>query len=268
MIATNAELAGGGDYTLLILNAGTLSIGANNGICTNASLTMAASGGATFDLNGFNQSLIGLTDGATFAELITNSSSTLSALTLNLAAGSTYSGVLAGKVALVDNGPANLYLAGTNSYTGNTTVNSGILEIAQPTLAASSTVTVAGGGAVLQLDFTVTNTVAGLVLNGVNQAPGIYSATTSSPYLAGSGSLQVAVPVATNRTNITVTVTGGNLTLSWPTDHIGWTLQAQTNSLSTGLGGTWVDVPNSATVNTVTYPINAANGAVFYRLKL
>lgn len=67
-------------------------------------------------------------------------------------------------------------------------------------------------------------------------------------------------------TNIVFSVTGGNLTLSWPSDHTGWQLQAQTNSLAVGLSTNWSNVPNSTNVNQVTIPINLTNGGVFYRL--
>jgi hypothetical protein len=77
----------------------------------------------------------------------------------------------------------------------------------------------------------------------------------------------VASIVNTNPTNIVTSVSGGNLTLSWPTDHTGFTLQSQTNSLSVGLATNWVNVAGSTTTNQVVIPINAANGAVFYRLK-
>ncbi len=68
-------------------------------------------------------------------------------------------------------------------------------------------------------------------------------------------------------TNILFSVTGGNqLTLSWPADHTGWRLQAQTNSLSVGINTNWSTVPNSTNVNQVTIPMNLTNGSVFYRL--
>jgi autotransporter-associated beta strand protein len=259
------RFSGGGSYTGFVLNQGMTSIGADNGLCPDAALTVGASGDSTFDLNGFNQTLTGLTDGATYQELVTNSAANLSTLTLNLAASGTYSGVIGGKVALVQNGAGILLLAGTNTYTGNTTVNGGTLELAQPALAKNSTVTVANG-AFLQLDFAVTNQVAGLVLNGVSQPLGVYNNVTSPSFITGSGSLEVAVAVATNPTNLTATVSGGNLILSWPADHTGWHLQVQTNSLASGLGTNWVDVPNTDSVNAVTNAVNAANGSVFYRM--
>jgi hypothetical protein len=56
------------------------------------------------------------------------------------------------------------------------------------------------------------------------------------------------------------------MTLSWPTDHLGWHLQAQTNSLSAGLGTNWITIPGSDTVTSTNIVINPANGAVLYRM--
>jgi autotransporter-associated beta strand protein len=260
------RFSGGGDYTSFILNQGTVSLGANNGLCPNTALQLSASGASVFDLNGFSQTLTGLNDGAANSKLVTNSTATLSTLTMNLPAGSSFSGVIAGNVALVENGSANLWLSGTNAYTGNTTINGGTLELAVASLAANSTITVASGAG-LQLDFSVTNTVAGLVLNGVTQAPGVYSAATSSPYIAGSGSLLVAAAVNPNPPPILTTFDGTHLGLSWPT-NVGWILQSQTNTLSVGLSTNWVDVTGSAALTGVTNAVNPANGSVFYRLRL
>ena len=82
-----------------------------------------------------------------------------------------------------------------------------------------------------------------------------------------NGVLSVVLGVATNPTNITATVSGNHLTLSWPADHLGWTLQAQTNSITTGLTTNWVDVAGSAASNTNVMTINPANPTVFYRLR-
>jgi 4-phytase/acid phosphatase len=68
-----------------------------------------------------------------------------------------------------------------------------------------------------------------------------------------------------NPTNITASVSSNTLTIAWPADHIGWILQAQTNGLSTGQ---WFDLPGSDVVNAVVTPMNLANAAVFYRLRM
>jgi hypothetical protein len=43
-------------------------------------------------------------------------------------------------------------------------------------------------------------------------------------------------------------------------------LEAQTNSLSVGLGTNWGTVPGSAATNHVVVPLDQSNGSVFYRL--
>jgi autotransporter-associated beta strand protein len=168
---------------------------------------------------------------------------------------------------LIKQNSGTLNLTGANTYTGNTIINGGTLELAQPTLAENSTVTVASG-AVLQLDFSVTNAITNLVLNGASQAPGIYNSTTGSPYITGVGSLQVVVPVtiATNPTNITFSITGGNtLNLSWPADHLGWLVQS--NSVNLAVPADWYDISNTATGTSYSITINPAKTNVFYRLR-
>jgi len=61
-------------------------------------------------------------------------------------------------------------------------------------------------------------------------------------------------------------VSSNQIQLSWPSDHLGWRLQIQTNDLSTGLSTNWITVPNSTNVLTATIPITDANGSVFLRL--
>ena len=87
--------------------------------------------------------------------------------------------------------------------------------------------------------------------------------------LAVDGTIQVLTAtggVNTNATNITSIVTGTQLVLSWPTDHIGWHLQAQTNAIGIGLTTNWTSLPSTSTVNSYTNVIDASKGAVFYRM--
>jgi fibronectin-binding autotransporter adhesin len=86
---------------------------------------------------------------------------------------------------------------------------------------------------------------------------------------AVNGTITVAsatLLVNTTPTNITFVINGSNLEISWPADHVGWRLQVQTNPITVGLQSNWFDVPGSASVNSVTNPINPANGSVFYRM--
>jgi hypothetical protein len=59
---------------------------------------------------------------------------------------------------------------------------------------------------------------------------------------------------------------GGQLELAWPLDHLGWFLQIQTNTPSTGLSTNWTILPGSAATNQYFLPLNAANANVFLRL--
>ena len=89
-------------------------------------------------------------------------------------------------------------------------------------------------------------------------------------YLEVDGSIKVWQATAPWSTNLNFSLAGNALTLSWPNDHIGWTLQVQTNALTTGLKGNWVDVPNSTTVGTNVITVSSATNApaVFYRMML
>ncbi len=159
-----------------------------------------------------------------------------------------------------------LNLQGANNYNGNTTVSSGTLELAQATIHASSTVTVATG-AVLQLDFAGANTVNTVVLGGVTYtASGTYNNANHAPFITGTGSLVIPSTLPSYGTNLSYTVSGSTLAISWPATHLGWELAAQTNTLSTGLGNNWVTNTGTAGVTSTNLTINPANGAVFYKL--
>ena len=69
-------------------------------------------------------------------------------------------------------------------------------------------------------------------------------------------------------TNLTMSANGNQLSLSWPADHLGWRLQVQTNSLSTGLGTNWVDIPGSTSITSTNIAVDPSAPTVFYRLKL
>ncbi len=76
-----------------------------------------------------------------------------------------------------------------------------------------------------------------------------------------------AAPLPSNlATNLVSSFDGTQLLLSWPSSHLGWRLQIQTNDVSAGLSTNWSTVPNSTTVNSVVVPVDNLNGSVFLRL--
>jgi hypothetical protein len=90
--------------------------------------------------------------------------------------------------------------------------------------------------------------------------------TSENGYCGYSEIALLGVPtlvIATNSTNLMFQATDSNLALSWPSDHIGWRLQAQTNK---GLGTNWFDVVGSTITNQWVMPISPVDGGVFYRL--
>ena len=105
---------------------------------------------------------------------------------------------------------------------------------------------------------------SGLVTANLAGTTTITATTLDGSYVANS------VITVTNLTSSPVLMWAQNgntnLVLSWPADHRGWLLQAQTNTLSAGLGTNWVNLPGSAAVAGWTNAINPANGSVFYRL--
>ena len=72
--------------------------------------------------------------------------------------------------------------------------------------------------------------------------------------------------VPATATKLSCSVSNKTLTLSWPSNYLGWVLQAQTNSLTTGLTTNWVVIPGSAAVTTTNVPLGGTNPSVFYRL--
>ena len=122
----------------------------------------------------------------------------------------------------------------------------------------------------------VTGLTNSLPLNAtltVNNVPATWNGgqlevTVANAYGTNSAfvTLSVVNPVNPNPTNIVATITNGLLYLSWPGDHTGWQLQAQTNSVSKGIGNNWVNYNPSTGTNLVVIPINLTNGTVFYRL--
>lgn len=170
--------------------------------------------------------------------------------------------------ALTMAGNGTLALSGANTYTGNTTIQGGTMELAQnvATLANGSTVHIASGAYLKLDDSTVTNVVTALVLNGSTNAPGVYGSANSSGYIIGAGHLQVLTGPAgpTGPASLTNSFSGNSLNLSWPSGQ-GWRLQMQTNSLSKGLGTNWIYMTDGS-INSTNIPVDPSKAAVFYRL--
>jgi autotransporter-associated beta strand protein len=110
------------------------------------------------------------------------------------------------------------------------------------------------------------NTISGNGSLATGQLPAGVNGTILTNTVNKTIDLLVSPSVSTNAVTLTNLVSGGNLNLSWPTDHTGWRLEVQTNSLTTGLSTNWFTWPDSTNVNAVSIPITAINPTVFFRL--
>jgi len=82
--------------------------------------------------------------------------------------------------------------------------------------------------------------------------------------LTTGGSISITGTVSGGAPVISVSSSGGNLTLSWDTGTFpGYTVQAQTNTASAGLGTNWIDTGSGSPL---TIPISRSNSSVLFRL--
>jgi autotransporter-associated beta strand protein len=128
------DTSGAGNLTILQQGEGIVRLVADNGMQPGIEFRMAVSNPGVFDLNGNDQSLGQLKRWAGFAATVTNSSADASTLTIQSTADHTFSGVIengsgGGTISLVKSGPHTLTLSGANTYTGNTAVSGGTLNV-------------------------------------------------------------------------------------------------------------------------------------------
>ena len=225
---------GGNDWALMRINFnGYLLLGGENFLPADSDIQFGwhqqDSSGGTLDLNGFDQTVASISVTPFFADKAGNQNITGGGtLTINQSIDTEYQGrITDGATAthLVKDGVGTLTLnnlSGTpSSYTGDTTVNAGTLSIANvDSLADTSDVHLATG-AVLDLNFSGTDTINQLFIDGVNQALGTWGAIGSgadheTALITGSGILNL-VPVndevSTNE-DTALNVSPGNDTLT------------------------------------------------------
>jgi autotransporter-associated beta strand protein len=151
------------------ITRGTLFMGAANSLPAASVLDVHWSNAnntdyAALDLCGFDQTVGGLQNSGfsgNFA-VVTNSSATLATLVVNQTSTTVFSGLLAGKFALVKSGSGSLSLTNRNVYSGSTTVSGGTLRLGVNGAIPSASKVVLSGGA---LDVSgTTNTVASLTV--------------------------------------------------------------------------------------------------------
>jgi autotransporter-associated beta strand protein len=201
--ATITEISGINTYggnTQLIAGVTRLG-GGDNRLPTGTILQFGGSGAnAKFDMNGRNQEVAGLavmninndTQRDWNANELTNSSGTLSTLTVNAAADQTfgltttsfsgsanYTGVITGNIALQKTGSASLTLTSANTYSGATTINAGTLALGAAGSIDNTSGVALGGGI-----FDVSAKLGGYTVNNLTGSGSIVGAITVSTTLA------------------------------------------------------------------------------------
>jgi autotransporter-associated beta strand protein len=146
--------SGGGSYTNMSVNNGTVKLGANNGLATNATIDLAVTSASNLDLAGFTQSLVGITKNASTATV--GNSSTATDSTLTITGTPTWAGVAqdvigAGnkKVNIVIASSGTVLFSGVNTYTGTTSVSTGSFGTQGAGETNGSAITVSSGATLL-----------------------------------------------------------------------------------------------------------------------
>jgi len=220
------------EVTTLYNSVNAPQLSAVNALPVSTPVTIGAN--AKLDLNGYNQQLASLSDYAPGAggSVINSNAGVTPVLTLSPAGGSTtFSGSIQGAISLVMNGNGTQVLAGSNSYTGGTTVSGGTLEASTaaslPFYSTAGSVNVTGGVLAVQpggANGWSSTQIGNLVTNvNWNKGAGALGIDTSNGNFSYGTSITQPLSLTKLGAN-TLTLTGSN-TYSGLTTVSGGTLQ-------------------------------------------
>ncbi|MGJ8639542.1 MAG: sulfatase-like hydrolase/transferase [Opitutaceae bacterium] len=168
---------------------------------------------------------------------------------------------------LVKDGTSTVTSNGLNTYTGDTTVNEGVLSLSQiNTSNESSTVTIAASGAALNLAFVGTDTVDKLYIGGAQQAAGVYGSLGSGAeneiaQITGSGTLTVSSGTAASGFSSWASTNAPGQTFDQDHDGDGVENGVEHFMGESGNGITLMPTPDAG--GTVTWPMGAAYSGTY-----
>lgn len=279
----------------IYFNGGTL-LAATNSADFILSIPMVQSGGAVIDDGGFSVTILTQPfqedPSSTGGGLIKKGSGRLYLDSFNSYTGTTLvtNGTLAGGGSVnspVVVAPTGIIAAGDAAFQGTLTINNTLtiqgaasMRINKnggiPTSDQISGLTTANYGGTL----VVTNTTSDATPLAAGDTFTLFNASAHSgnfASIAGSpgaglaysfnpinGVLSVVTGSASNPTNITVSINGSTLTLSWPSDHLGWFAQSNSVGVTTP---NWFDIPGSQNGTTLNLTVSPSQRQVFFRLR-
>lgn len=248
------ENAGNNYSGATTINAGVLQLAANNNT-TPSTTNVTVANGATFDLNGFNDTIQSLSGAGSVL---------LGGGTLTTGnASSTFSGVIDETGNLIKDGTGTFTISGINSFTGTTTINSGILRIGATNALPTTASIVLADAATAALDLNNFSTTIGSLSGGgatggnITLGSGILtvnsaSNTTYSGIISGTGGL-------TKAGVSTLSLAGDNLYTGATLINAGVLSTANNNAF--GTGGTFtsgITVASGAALNLIGTTISLA----------
>ena len=164
------------------------------------------------------------------------------------------------------NGPLNLGGNAVMFLNKATPTNSQVAGISTVIYGGTLSVTNLGGTFLAGDKFTLFSATSRQGVFTTLNLPTLPAGLGWSNSLAIDGSIQVVNAVNTAPPVMTNAYNAGTLTLSWPSDHLGWRLQVQTNALTTGITTNWLTWPNSTNLTSVSVQVDPTQPTVFFRL--
>lgn len=252
-----------------VVSSGTLAL--TGGASPTNSSSIAIRSGALLDVSALSTTY----DGVTFYTdaLVLSGNATAQTLT---GSGTLRGSVIANANSIINPGDTigtltiatNITLAGTLLMELNRTNSPATNDmlLANGTITAGGTLTVTNLGPALQGGDKFKLFATGISGFTATNLPVLTAPMYWTNRLAIDGTIAVVNPVNLSPTNVVAVVNGNNLELSWPADHTGWFLQAQTNSLGVGLNNNWVTIPGTDANNHYTNAVVPNQPAVFYRM--
>jgi fibronectin-binding autotransporter adhesin len=210
--AGTLTLGGANTYTgATNINAGTLTLGASNVLATTA---VTVANAATFNVNGQTDTIGSLSG-------VSGSSVTLGsgALTTGDATNTAFAGIISGTGTLNKIGAGTFTLTGANTYTGATTVSTGVLNIQNNTaLGTNAGATTIANGAALEVQGGLAAVAENITLNGTGVANnGALRNVSGNNTLSGAVTLGSATKIQSDAGLLTLSGaiggSGQNLTL-------------------------------------------------------